>query len=95
MRQLRDSLRGASFVYGGLGMLFGAVLVGATGQARYGELIAVPAKVAALETWKQKTVDPALQFLVCSQRAINEGKDPRPCEAILQGLDELLRPRPR
>jgi hypothetical protein len=51
----------------------------------------VPERVIAIEAWKDSTASPAIWFLVCSQRAENKGEDPKRCEAVLEGVGELLR----
>jgi hypothetical protein len=59
--------------------------------AGYIRYAALPRQVASLEHWRDSTVTPALLYLVCSQRAVNEGRDPKPCDIVLQGVDEMLR----
>lgn len=52
----------------------------------------LPARVRALEVWKDSTAEPGMRFLICSQRAINQGVNPQPCEAVLQTARELMLP---
>jgi hypothetical protein len=58
------------------------------GAVRYA---ALPERVLHIETWRDSTVTPALLYLVCSQRQVNSGRDPKLCDVVLQGVDEMLR----
>jgi hypothetical protein len=55
---------------------------------------ALPARVEAIETWRQDTIGPAIKYGACNDWQRNHGLDPKACDFIVKDLGDFLPKKP-
>jgi len=72
-----------------LGILAATFMAGGTAYAALSQQRDLPERVAQLEA-QQEATSAALKYLACRALAEDEGRDPRLCRYVVNGVDELL-----